>query len=50
MVGGVALADLDSQAARDRAYTALEAARTVPQAATDDEAKAALAAHSLLEI
>jgi urea transport system permease protein len=44
-VGGVALADLNSQAARDRAYTALEVAGTVPQAATDDEAAAALASH-----
>jgi urea transport system permease protein len=45
MVGGVALADLNTQAARDRAYTALEVAGTVPVAATDDEAAAALAAH-----
>ncbi len=42
MVGGVALADLASQAARDRAYTALEAEGRVPQAMTDAEAKAAV--------
>jgi urea transport system permease protein len=50
MVGGVALADLNSQAARDRAYTALELAGTVPLAATDDEAKAALAAHQFYQL
>ncbi len=50
MVGGVALADLNSQAARDRAYTALEVAGIVPQAATDDEATAALAAHRFVEV
>jgi len=50
MVGGVALADLNSQAARDRAYTSLEVAGTVPQAATDDEARAALAAHRFIEV
>jgi urea transport system permease protein len=49
-VGGVPLADLSSQAARDRAYTALEVAGTVPTAATDDEVAAALAAHSFHEI
>ncbi len=50
MVGGVALADLDTQAARDRAYTALEVAGTVPQAATDDEAAAALTANKVYAI
>jgi urea transport system permease protein len=50
MVGGVALADLNSQAARDRAYTALEVAGIVPQAATDDEASAALTAHRFVEV
>ena len=43
-VAGVALADLADQAARDSAHTALESAGLVPQAATDDEATAALAA------
>ena len=43
-VAGVALADLADQAARDPAHTALESAGLVPQAATDDEATAALAA------
>ena len=50
VVGGIALADLDTQAARDRAYTAMETAGTVPQAATDDEVKAALAAHHFYEV
>ncbi len=49
-VGGVALADLNTQSARDRAYTALEVAGTVPVAATDDEATAALAAHQFLDV
>jgi urea transport system permease protein len=49
MVGGVALAELDSQAARDRAYTALEVAGIVPTAATDDEARAAVAAHRFVD-
>jgi urea transport system permease protein len=50
VVGGVPVADLNAQAARDRAYTALEAAGTVPVAATDDEAKAALATHKFYEV
>ena len=50
MVGGVALADLNTQAARDRAYTALEAAGTVPPAATDAEVTAAVAAHRFAEV
>jgi urea transport system permease protein len=49
-VAGVPLADLATQAGRDRAYTALEAAGTVPQAATDGEARAALAAHRFYEV
>ena len=49
-VGGVPVADLDTQAARDRAYTALEAAGTVPVAATDNEARSALAAHNFHEV
>jgi urea transport system permease protein len=50
MVGGVPLAELNSQAARDRAYTALEASGAVPVAATDDEATAALAAAKFYEL
>lgn len=50
LVGGVPVAELDAQAARDRAYTALEAAGAVPIAATDDEAEAALAAHRFVEV
>ncbi len=50
VVGGVPVAELNSQAARDRAYTALEVAGTVPTAATDDEVTAALAAHSFFEV
>jgi urea transport system permease protein len=49
-VGGVPVADLNTQAARDRAYTALEAAGTVPTAATDDEVQAALSAHRYYEV
>jgi urea transport system permease protein len=49
-VGGVPLADLATQEARNRAYTALEVAGTVPTAATDDEVAAALAAHSIYEV
>ena len=49
-VGGVPVAELDDQAARDRAYTALEVAGTVPTAATNDEATAALAAHQFYEV
>jgi urea transport system permease protein len=48
-VGGIPVAELDDQAARDRAYTALEVAGTVPTAATNDEATAALAAHRFFE-
>ena len=50
VVGGIAVADLNTQSARDRAYTALEAAGTMPPAATDDEAKAALSAHRFYEV
>ncbi len=49
-VGGVPLADLATQAARDRAYTALEAAGTVPTAATDDETAAILASARFAEV
>ena len=49
-VGGIPGAELNTQAARDRAYTALETSGAVPAAATDDEAKAALAAHRFFEV
>ncbi len=49
-VGDVPVADLASQTARDRAYTALEQAGTVPPAATDDEVAAAVAAHSYYDV
>lgn len=41
-VGGIPVADLSDPDARDRAYEALEAAGTVPPAATETEAQAAL--------
>ncbi|MFE3836617.1 urea ABC transporter permease subunit UrtB [Rhodobacteraceae bacterium PA1-206B] len=44
-VGGVPLAELASQAGRDRAWEALEAAGSVPAAATDAEVAEALSAH-----
>ncbi len=44
-VAGIPVAALDTPAARDRAYDALEAVGTVPLAATDAEAAAAVAAH-----
>ena len=44
-VAGVPLADLATQAGRDRAYEALEQAGTVPAAATDAEVAAALQLH-----
>ena len=49
-VGGVPVAELGTQAARDRAYTALEAAGAVPAAATDAEVAAAVAAHGFAEV
>lgn len=49
-VGGVELSALSDQAARDRAYTALEVAGLVPTAATDDEVAAAVAAHRFYEV
>jgi urea transport system permease protein len=48
-VGGVLVADLASHDARNRAYTALEVAGTVPTAATDDEVAAALQSHTIYE-
>lgn len=44
-VAGVPLADLATQAGRDRAYEALEQAGAVPAAATDAEVAAALQLH-----
>jgi urea transport system permease protein len=41
-VGGIPVAELSNQDARDRAYSALEVAGTVPQAMTDAEAKTAV--------
>jgi len=49
-VGGIALAALDTQANRDLAYTALEAAGTVPPAATDAEAASALQSHTIADV
>ena len=49
-VGGVPLATLSDPAARDRAYEALEAAGTVPPAATEAEVQAALDAHRVYEL
>jgi urea transport system permease protein len=49
-VGGLPVDVLNSQDARDQAYTALEAAGTVPTAATDDEVAAALAAHGFFDV
>lgn len=49
-VGGIALADLDNQANRDAAYTALEVAGAVPAAATDDEVSSAVTAYSFYDI
>lgn len=49
-VGGVAVADLGSQAARDAAYSALEAAGIVPAAATEAEVQAALSANIFADV
>ena len=48
-VGGVPVAQLSSQAARDRAYSALAAAGTVPDFVSEDEFEAALAAHTFYD-
>ncbi|MBC7478848.1 MAG: urea ABC transporter permease subunit UrtB, partial [Pseudorhodobacter sp.] len=50
LVGGFALADLNTQANRDAAYNALETAGTVPTAATDDEGKATVGAFHYYDI
>lgn len=49
-VGGVAVAELSDPAARDRAYSALEAKGTVPAAATSGEVAAAVAAHRYFQV
>ena len=49
-VGGVPLAELNTPAARDRAYTALEVAGVVPIATTDDEMAAALSSHQFFDV
>ncbi len=49
-VGGVPVAELSDQAARDRAYDALEAAGAVPPAATDAEVAKAVADHQFYEV
>jgi urea transport system permease protein len=49
-VGGIAVADLGSQAARDAAYSALEAAGIVPAAATEAEVQAALSANIFADV
>jgi len=50
IVGGVPLADLNTPAARDRAYTALEVAGAVPIATTDDEVATALTQHPFFDL
>ena len=49
-VAGIPVAELGTQAARDRAYTALEASGTVPPAATDAEVATAIADHRFAEV
>lgn len=49
-VGGIPVSQLSDPAARDRAYEALEAAGTVPPAATTAEIDAALDAHRFFDI
>lgn len=49
-VGGVPVADLSDPEARDRAYEALEAAGTLPPAASMAEAEAAIEAHRFFDI
>ncbi|NEX45632.1 urea ABC transporter permease subunit UrtB [Pseudotabrizicola algicola] len=48
-VAGIPLAELNTQAARNRAYTALEVAGLVPIAATDEEVTQSVAAHRFFE-
>ena len=49
-VGGIPVAQLNTQAARDRAYTALEAAGRVPAAATQDEIAATVAQYRFFDL
>ena len=49
-VAGIPLADLNTQSARNRAYTALEVAGTVPVAATDEEVTQIVAAQRFVEV
>ena len=49
-VGGIPVAELGTQAARDRAYTALEVAGLVPTAATSDEVTANIAAYRYFDV
>ncbi|WP_323010936.1 urea ABC transporter permease subunit UrtB [Paracoccus sp. (in: a-proteobacteria)] len=49
-VGGVPVADLSDPEARDRAYEALEAAGTLPPAASMVEAEAAIDAHRFFDV
>ncbi|MDO9637713.1 MAG: urea ABC transporter permease subunit UrtB [Pseudotabrizicola sp.] len=48
-VAGIPLAELNTQAARNRAYTALEEAGAVPVAATDEEVTQIVAGHRFVE-
>ncbi|TGD66124.1 urea ABC transporter permease subunit UrtB [Tabrizicola sp. WMC-M-20] len=48
-VAGIPLADLNTQSARNRAYTALEVAGSVPVAATDEEVTQIVADHHFAE-
>ncbi|MFN4156419.1 MAG: urea ABC transporter permease subunit UrtB [Paracoccaceae bacterium] len=48
-VAGIPLANLNTQSARNRAYTLLEEAGTVPVAATDEEVTQILAGHRFVE-
>ncbi|MFG6079054.1 urea ABC transporter permease subunit UrtB [Paracoccus litorisediminis] len=50
MVGGVSLAQLGDQAARDRAYTALETQGIVQPAASEAEVDAALSRYNFLDL
>ncbi|TGD42934.1 urea ABC transporter permease subunit UrtB [Pseudotabrizicola sediminis] len=48
-VAGIPLADLNTQSARNRAYTALEVVGSVPVAATDEEVTQIVADHHFVE-
>ncbi len=49
-VGGIPVHQLDTQSARDRAYTALEASGAVPAAATSDEIAATVAEYRYFDL